>query len=130
MRLAAILVALLLAACPTDETPDEPGTFVLHVPAADAMGVPPSTDITVQWTAPVEGVSVTVLRDSALVDGVLNMVEDGSVWAWLPDEELDIFVRYDVVIDWSGATEPRSFSFTTGRVPRHAESVGPTPLHF
>ena len=113
MRLSALAVALLLAGCPT-ETPDGPGDFVLHIPAADSVGIPPSTDITAEWTAPVTGVSVTVLVSGQTLDGELNQVQDGSVWAWIPDDELDVLTRHEVVIDWEGAPTPLSFGFTTG----------------
>ena len=115
MRLSALAVALLLAGCPT-ETPDGPAEFVLHIPAADSVGIPPSTDITAEWTAPVTGVSVTVLVSAQTLDGELNQVRDGSVWAWIPDDELVEETLHEVVIDWDGAPTPLSFGFTTGEV--------------
>ncbi len=115
MRASAVAVALLLVGCPT-ETPDGPAEFVLHIPAADSVGIPPSTDITAEWTQPVTGVSVTVLETGQALDGELNQVQDGSVWAWIPVDELDVQTRHDVVIDWEGAPSPLSFGFTTGDV--------------
>ncbi len=113
MRLSAVALALLLVGCPT-ESPDGPAEFVLHIPAADSVGIPPSTDITAEWTLPVTGVSVTVLVTGQTLAGELNQVKDGSVWAWIPSDELAVLTRHDVVIDWEGAPEPRSFGFTTG----------------
>jgi len=113
---ALALATLLLIGCPTGDPGEGPGTFVLHIPAAGAEGVPPSTDITAEWTAPVEGVAITVLHDGAALSGQLNQVQEGDVWAWVPDDEFAEEALHSVVIDWVTAEEPVSFSFTTGAV--------------
>lgn len=118
MRLALVALALLVGGCPTEEQPISPAEFVLHIPAADSVDIPPSTDITAQWTAPVTGVAIVVNVDGEPLDGLLNLVQDGSVWAWIPEQELVELTGHAVVIDWDGAPEPRSFSFTTGRQER------------
>ena len=131
MRVTIALVALLAGCGTPDPDPPAPGDpeFVLHVPPADAPDVPPSTDITVEWTAPVDGVDVTVIDGGVLVEGTLSRVQDGAVWAWQPTEELEDLERYDVVIDWDGSPGPIEFVFTTGVLGAEwpAGDLGPWP---
>lgn len=114
LALALVVAALCLPGCPSGDDDDSaPGDLTLLIPPDGSADIPITQDVIVEWTAPVTGVSITVTTNGGGVPGTLNLVDDGSVWAWQPDGDFAPATDYGAVVNWETAPAPVTWTFRT-----------------